>query len=483
MLIKMKIPLNLKNRKKLQNQSTRLSCIPDSWEEFTSLLKIKSGEYYKQFKAYDYQSELIKLCETESTILAVKSRQLGITQTIASYFLFKACKNPAYSAICFSRSQDDVSALSRRVRDMALQLEHYGIELLIDNVGLIKLKGLGEIYFKNSSKEGSRSYDSVSDFLFDEASFVPTIESIYSASSASSSMVSKSLKVIVSTPGSKLSWFYKQANLNSEKPIDVICNLVSSGQVSPFYSIKEGGLCKVFIHWRCHPIYSQKPDYLEYRREQDQTSIEVINREYNLTFEEIEEHGIFNSKIIQLSAIENPIELPLDGVEYYIGIDTATVGDDYFIANVFQWDNTTFRQCYLYRDRKKSIEFYLFNCGELIERFKPKCVSIETNSIGEGFYQQLQQNYPNIYFNKIHTSANNKSTMIGSLQVWIESKKLTLLNEDRVKFEYLNFVRIGQQLRASNGHDDIVLSSAFCLSGLILCQNKITKPSIIPIGY
>ena len=479
----MRIPINLKNQRKLQTRENFKTYLPDRWEDFIALLKIKSGESYKQFKAYDYQSKLISLCESESTILAVKSRQLGITQTIASYFLFKACKNPAYSAVCFSRSQDDVSALSRRVRDMALQLQSYGIELLIDNVGLIKLKNLGEIYFKNSSKEGSRSYDSISDFLFDEASFVPTIESIYSASSASSSMVSKSLKVIVSTPGSKLSWFYKQANLNSDKPIDLTCKQVADGSLPPFYHYNESGLCKVFIHWKSHPIYSLRDDYLEFRQQQDQTSIEVINREYNLTFEEIEEHGIFNSKIIQLSSIETPIEKPLEGVEYYLGIDTATVGDDYFVASLFYWDNTTFRQCFLYRDRKKSIEFYLFKCSELIETFKPKCVSIETNSIGEGFYQQLQQNYPNIFFNKIHTSSNNKSTMVGSLQVWIESKKLTLLNDDRVKFEFLNFIRIGQQLRASNGHDDIVMSSAFCLAGLILCQNKLTKPSTIPIGY
>ncbi|MFM6208936.1 terminase large subunit domain-containing protein, partial [Planktothrix sp.] len=164
----MKLPINLKNQKKLQTREDFRANLPDTWEDFIALLKIKSGETYKQFKAYDYQSKLIQLCEKETTILAVKSRQLGITQTIASYFLFKACKNPAYSAICFSRSQDDVSALSRRVRDMVLQLESFGIELSTDNVGLIKLKGLGEIYFKNSSKEGSRSYDSISDFLFDE---------------------------------------------------------------------------------------------------------------------------------------------------------------------------------------------------------------------------------------------------------------------------------------------------------------------------
>ncbi|MFM6207549.1 hypothetical protein, partial [Planktothrix sp.] len=76
---------------KINSNQSQCVSIPNTWEEFISLLKIKSGETYKPFIAYDYQSKLIKLCESESTILAVKSRQLGITQTIASYFLFKAC--------------------------------------------------------------------------------------------------------------------------------------------------------------------------------------------------------------------------------------------------------------------------------------------------------------------------------------------------------------------------------------------------------
>jgi len=467
----MRIPPNLKNQKKLQSKNLNISHLPDTWEEFIALLKIKSGETYKQFKAYDYQSKLIQLCESETTILAVKSRQLGITQTIASYFLFKACKNPAYSAICFSRSQDDVSALSRRVRDMVLQLQPFGIELSTDNVGLIKLKGLGEIYFKNSSKEGSRSYDSISDFLFDEASFVPTIESIYSASSASSSMVSKSLKVIVSTPGSKLSWFYKQANLNSKKPIDITCKEVAEGVLPPFYHYNEEGLCKVFIHWKAHPIYSLKPDYLEYRRLQDQTSLEVVNREYNLTFEEIDEYGIFNSKLIDKIAILNPEQWHKSD-EFYIGIDPSSVGDDYFLCNVFAWDNDTFRQVEMFRDRKKSNDYYLLKCSELIRKYNPEIISIESNAIGEGIYQELIKRFPNINFNKFYTSANSKQSMIGSLQVWIESGKIELINDEIIKSEFLNFVRIGQQLCASTGHDDIVLSSAFALSGLIKLESE-----------
>ncbi|MFM6402585.1 hypothetical protein [Planktothrix sp.] len=65
---------------------------------------------------------------------------------------------------------------------------------------------------------------------------------------------------------------------------------------------------------------------------------------------------------------------------------------------------------------------------------------------------------------------------MGSLQVWIESGKIELINDEIIKSEFLNFVRIGQQLLASTGHDDIVLSSAFALSGLIKLESEGTKP-------
>ena len=51
-------------------------------------------------------------------------------------------------------------------------------------------------------------------------------------------------------------------------------------------------------------------------------------------------------------------------------------GSDYFVASLYSWDNATFKQSLLYRDRKKSIEFYLFKCSDLILSFKPKFVSI-----------------------------------------------------------------------------------------------------------
>ncbi|MFM6204520.1 hypothetical protein, partial [Planktothrix sp.] len=113
---------------------------------------------------------------------------------------------------------------------------------------------------------------------------------------------------------------------------------------------------------------------------------------------------------------------------------------------------------------------------ELIRKYNPEIISIESNSIGEGIYQELIKRFPNINFNKFYTSANSKQAMIGSLQVWIESGKIELINDEIIKSEFLNFVRIGQQLCASNGHDDIVLSSAFALSGLIKLESEGEKP-------
>ena len=40
----MKLPINLKNQRKLQTRENFKTNLPDSWEEFIMLLKIKSEE-------------------------------------------------------------------------------------------------------------------------------------------------------------------------------------------------------------------------------------------------------------------------------------------------------------------------------------------------------------------------------------------------------------------------------------------------------
>ncbi|NJM72597.1 MAG: hypothetical protein HC862_21950 [Scytonema sp. RU_4_4] len=100
-----------------------------------------------QFKPYYYQKVISSLMDEFNNIVCVKSRQLGLTQIILSKFLHRASLNAAYSGMAFMRNGDDASAISRRARQMLAGLNDYVIPDS-DNVGYLKLKTLGEIYFK-----------------------------------------------------------------------------------------------------------------------------------------------------------------------------------------------------------------------------------------------------------------------------------------------------------------------------------------------
>ena len=216
-----------KSKKLIKSSRAKFKNVPNTWDDFVSLCEIKSGNKIAYFNPYPYQIELSSLMDRYSLIYIIKSRQLGITQAIMSKFLHRAALNPAYSAMCFSRNQDDASNVARRARVMVNSLNEY-LKNESDSLGYMKVSGGGELFFKNSSKEGGRSYDSVSDFLFDEAAFAENISSIYSASSASSALVGDdTTKVVVSTPSAQNGWFWEQINCNNgDRDIIEICSAI-----------------------------------------------------------------------------------------------------------------------------------------------------------------------------------------------------------------------------------------------------------------
>ena len=167
--------------------SNILKPVPQNWDEFVTLTTIRSGGEMLKFEAYEYQKIMIRLANKYSNMVILKSRQMGITQAIVSKFLHDAIRNPAASSIAFMRNGDDAGAISRRTRQMLETIHDYAISEN-DNVGYLKIKGGGDIYFKNSSREGSRSLDSATGMLFDEAAFVEIIQLIYAASSRSSAL-------------------------------------------------------------------------------------------------------------------------------------------------------------------------------------------------------------------------------------------------------------------------------------------------------
>ncbi|MFM6003086.1 MAG: Terminase-like family protein, partial [Sphaerospermopsis kisseleviana] len=69
--------------------------VPNVWVDFAKKCKIRSGGNIVYFNPYSYQIELVELMINHS-ICCVKSRQLGISETITCFMLWRACLNPGY---------------------------------------------------------------------------------------------------------------------------------------------------------------------------------------------------------------------------------------------------------------------------------------------------------------------------------------------------------------------------------------------------
>ena len=416
-----------------------------------------------------------------NNIVCVKSRQLGLTQIAVSKFLHRAALNPAYSAIAFLRNSNDASAVSRRTKQLLSGLSDY-LTPDSDNVGYLKLKNLGEIYFKNSSREGSRSYDSVIDFLFDEAAFSDNIDQIYAASSPSSAMSGdKITKLIVSTPSAKSGWYWNKLNENNEgRDIEEICNRVAAGdlynEIPGLYWFEDSqGTLKLIVHWSVHPTYQNIPNYLEYRLKQDGTDLETVLREYDLKFVD-SAVSVFNIELIRENSVGSYENFRDDRADYYCGLDTSTMGSDYTVFSVIKHDleNDIYSLVHLYRKRQETSASHIYQISKIIEIYRPKSVGIETTGgVGNIYLEELSKNNYSTEFENIKTTRDTKTTMVSTLILSLEKKQFKYPDNSVLVEEMLSYRRIGAKFEASAGkHDDTIMSVSFALTVSPLLKEK-----------
>ncbi|NEQ19570.1 MAG: Terminase-like family protein [Microcoleus sp. SIO2G3] len=465
-----KLEAKLKKRNQelaLQKYNLKL---PSNWEDFVALTTIRSGGEMKKFELYEYQKIMIALAEQYPNMVILKSRQMGITQAIVAKFLYDACINKAASSILFMRNGEDASAVSRRARQMLASISEYA-QADNDSVGYLKIKGGGDLYFKNSGKEGSRSLDSATGMLFDEAAFVENIQQIYAASSPSSALSGDKIqKFIVSTPSSKSGFYWDKLNENNGNiDIEELAESVAEGRLyksipGVYWFLDNANCCKLILHWKAHPIYSKISNYLEYRLKQDGTDEETVAREYDLRFID-SAVGVFDSGLIRVNAIgEYEISVDKDAI-YYAGLDTATTGNDYCTMPVLKEKNGKYSLVHLYRKRQQTSEYHLYQIGEMLKFFKPRITGIEiTGGVGQVYLEQLIKQFPELEFQAIRTTGDSKPVMISTMILALEKQALSYPANCPLIDEMLSFRRDGKKLEAAPGkHDDIVMGVAFAL--------------------
>jgi phage FluMu gp28-like protein len=445
---------------------SRSATVPDNWPEFAGLCKIRSGTKIISFTPYDYQLALIEAIESHQTTVATKTRQLGFTETIVNYFLWKACRNDGYLSVIFSKSQSDTSNIAKRLRRQIDGLNQY-IATKTDSLTDIELVNGGRILFRNSTPNGARGLESVSDILYDEAAFVDDIEEIYKASTPCTTVLGDKARIVInSTPNGQSGWYWdKLSDNNGDQDVLEICDGVRSGAINPVQNwTDDSGWCKFICHWKAHPIFGSEPDYLANVQKRLELPEYQIEQEYNLSFYH-SEVIVFASSLVKENAIAEWESEPDENASYYMGIDTSLLGNDYTVCTILKIVEDTFHLVKLYRQRKKTHEYNIYQIKELIDLYRPRSVGIEVNSAGQLYYEQLYNHCPSTDFTPIKTTAVSKPVMINKLILAMEKHLIAYPNERYIIEEFLSFRQVGNSLEAVAGkHDDIIMSLSFAVN-------------------
>ncbi len=436
--------------------------VPDRWLDFARLCKIRSAGEIVNFNPYDYQIRLVDSM-LKSSVVVVKSRQLGISETITSFMLWRAFKNPGYLGLVFSKTQTDSSLIARRMRRM---IDGLNAKTTTENLCDIELVGGGRILFRNSKPESARGIESVVDVFLDELAFIDTAKEVYDALAPSQQMVGDNARVFaVSTPNGKDGFYWELAsNSNGDNDLTRICDQVSSGEIEPYQSwIDGGGWTKVVIHWRSHPIYGSDPNFLKKVALTQKLSESTINQEYNLSFSD-SNSAVFSTDLILKNSI-GEFEKPEPNCEYFFGIDASGIGDDYAVCVVLKKEFETYKMIHCYREKSKNSEYHLTKISELIELFNPIKIGIETTGgYGQVWLEFLSKNFFQHSFKPIKTTQDSKKNGVDRLLIKLESGNLIFPYHSVLTQELRDFKKEKNKYSApKNKHDDVLMATIFAI--------------------
>lgn len=433
--------------------------VPERFDEFASLCRIRSGKNVIPFKLYDYQVQLGELIDNYRGVIVFKTRQLGITETVACKFLHKAILNPAYVAGMLSMGQEESSNVARRIRKMPAAIP--GFQFATNNLKDLEIKNGGRVVFRPSTDNAIRSLESVSDLMFDESAFVPNAEEIYSSAVPTQEMVGDSARtVIVSTMSNdgKLSWFWQMFNSNNGN-IDAerMCHLVKDNEIDPFqFWVDETGWAKVIIHWKSHPVYVSIPGYLEKIKSEKKLSEDKVQREYNLGIP-VSGASLFNVQLINQYA-KGMWKRYEKGHHYLIGIDPNFGGNDYFTALVWDVTQKPYELIYQYRNNEHGVTYHQDQILTIIDHFNPIAVAIEANSGGVIILENLIKVRPQIRFEGIKTTSVSKIVNTDRLAISLEQGDVIYPPHWHGMGEMELF--LSKDRRAATGHDDCIMAWA-----------------------
>lgn len=188
----------------------------------------------------------------------------------------------------------------------------------------------------------------------------------------------------------------------------------------------------------------------------------VVRQEIYAEF--LDDTGVVFRGVKEIATLER--KTPITDHLYVIGADLAKV-QDYTVLTVFDRSNNN----QVWQDRFNKLEwpFQKKKIQELSKYYNNALVSIDSTGLGEPIYEDLQRS--GVPIEPYKFTNESKKELIEKLVIWIEQKKLRMLNIPETIKEFNNFTydisSTGKvRYEAPQGfHDDIV-----CSMGLAIWQ-------------
>lgn len=455
------------------------------FDHFAPMVKIQTSGTVLPFKPYDYQSELIATIVANNQTVVVKSRQMGISETICCYLLMRSVTEPGFGAIVFSKTQDDSAKLGKRIRDMALSLGALCPELATESAKKLAFKKLGGIDFLPVTARSARGIPSVSVIFFDEAAFIDGIDGVYQAAVPTLSMLGDKGKVIFnSTPNGRSGLFYRLmiSGPDDKKNSVIACQEIAkaTNNIQAFERLAHHtrswvtkGWAKVFLHWRVHPIYGADSNWAENTRVDRQLTRPQWDQEYELAFSE-GLSSVFPIDLIDVAAIGQWSE-PKAGRKYVMGIDPSFGGSDNFVALVWEIYQGHYSLASEYSASHTSKTINIHRVIDLVDRYKPINANIEVNSGGGIILEDLIKKRSGVNWNEVVTSNRSKIENTDRVVLLLERQAIEFSAESNLAKELPHFVEaIGAKMRSttrtrgaeSGFHDDSVMACAVSFANM-----------------
>jgi len=436
-----------------------------------------------KFSLFPFQELVLKDFLKHRFNVILKSRQMGLTELMATYILWYCLFNKDKNVLVISKNREAASNLIKRIKYSYKKLPEWLkiTKYETNNVFSLEFDNDSRIYAAASTNDAGRS-EACSLLIVDEAAFIPGLEEAWA-----------SLFPVVSTGG------------------EVIVNSTPFGTAGQFYELftqaPANNFNPIVLNWDLHP----ERDMEWFERTKKSINLRKFAREYLCSFELSGDTVLDSEDIMRAKTfIKEPIskeglgdklwiwEIFNPEHQYVIGADTAR-GDATDYSTFVILDVTSGEIVAEYRDKIKVDKFahILHHVGTQL--YGSSLLVVENNNMGLAVLMKLiDLRYPNLYWQQKGTNTYTEgfvdfdddkvvpgftTTMMSKLLIIEKLEESVRLDKfvthsTRMMAEYENFVYVNGKPRARVGaNDDLVMAFAIAcfVADIVFSSNRDTS--------